>query len=191
MFSRLFGKRSPVDQPPEQAHPHSVPTVKFDAGPVTDRIRADIEAAINGLSDIPKSRRPAIVQAAIQSVSAGRDLAVVARSIDESEIDGMTKARASAIARFVNNRAAALINQQRQLANGITTARWVHVASCVPDPRNATAEEKLRDELHQNTDGKRFDVAKGMQIGERWTLPGYDEGCKCTSESIIPGFEDD
>jgi hypothetical protein len=191
MFSRLFGKRSQADSSPEQPRPLLVPTVKFDAAQVTDRIRADIEAAINGLPDIPKSKRPAIIQAAIHSVSVGRDLAVVARLIDESEIAGMTKARASAIARFVNNRAAALINQQRQLANGITTARWVHIASCVPYPRNATAEEKLRDELHQNADGKRFDVAKGMQIGERWTLPGYDEGCKCTSESIIPGFEDD
>ena len=67
----------------------------------------------------------------------------------------------------------------RQVELGITEAVWRHSgAGKKPRPKHVAAS------------GKRYDVAKGMKIGDKgqWVLPGEEINCRCTSESILPGI---
>jgi len=170
MFEWLFGRKA--------APRHTMPTVSFDSTRVTTEIRADLDATLRLTSDIPASEFARIYQAALDSVSRGRDLAVLAQAL--LTIEGMTKKRAGAISRLLNNRATSLMDRQRQLGLGIKSAIWRYSgASC------ADAD----DDLHSQLDGKKYSIEKGMAVGKRRVWPGMEEDCKCGSSVIIPGFK--
>lgn len=153
-------------------------TVEFRPSPV---VRQAYEAAINEnvtlISSLPAEHISKVSAALMRSVSAGRDLGSFAKHLEEQA--GVTKRRAALIARDQNNKATAVIVRTRQLELGITKARWKHShAGKHPRPSHVAA------------DGKIYDVAKGMHLDGKWTHPGEEINCRCTSESIIPGLED-
>lgn len=57
------------------------------------------------------------------------------------------------------------------------------------NPKKPSAEDIRQDAAHKAADGKRYEVVKGMLMDGRLTMPGRDEGCKCISRSVIPGFD--
>jgi hypothetical protein len=108
----------------------------------------------------------------------------------QMNINGMTKQRAGAISLSLNNKATALMNRDQQVSLGVKYAIWVYSgAPCQTNPKKPSAKDIHLDATHKAADGKRYEVAKGMFLNGRWTLPGRDEGCKCASRSIIPGFD--
>lgn len=178
-LKRLGHKRTETVEPE-----HTIPTVKFDASRVTDAIKNDIWKNIS-LLEIDREYVDRVYDAAIRSISAGRDLSVLHDTLMQLNIGGMTKRRAGEIALFLNNRATALMNSQRQEVIGIKQARWLYSgAPCEIDPKKPTGQ----DAAHRAANGKLFDVSKGMLLNGKWTLPGAEPGCRCVSKSIVPGF---
>lgn len=169
----------------ETAEPeHSIPTVEFDAARVTDAIKDDIWKNIL-LLELDRACVDRVYQAAVRSISAGRDLRELHDTLMQLNIGGMTKRRAAEIARFLNNSATALMYRQREEAIRIKQARWLYSgASCEIDPKKPTGQ----DASHRAANGKLFDVSKGMLLNGNWTLPGAEPGCRCVSKSIVPGF---
>jgi len=161
-----------------------IPTVGFDALRVTKEVKADIRNNILLLGIDSKCVDP-VYDAAVRSVSAGRDLSLLYNALMQLNISGMTKRRAGEIARLLNNRATALMNRQRQEAIGIKQAVWLYSgAPCEINPKKPTGQ----DAAHRTANGKSFDVSKGMLLNGTWTWPGVEPGCRCVSKSIIPGF---
>jgi hypothetical protein len=92
-------------------------------------------------------------------------------------IDGMTKRRAAEIAGILNNKATALMQRTRQVALGITQAKWLYSgAPCKLNPKSSLAPDERQDAAHKTANGKLFDVGKGMFLDGKWTWPGVEPG---------------
>jgi hypothetical protein len=96
-----------------------IPTVKFDASEVTDAVKADLKKNIMLLGEIDKNHFEPVYDAALRSISAGRNMHVLYSALIQMNINGMTKRRAGDIARLLNNKATALMQRIRQESLGI------------------------------------------------------------------------
>ncbi len=164
---------------------YGIPTVKFDASRVTDTIKADLRKNIMLLEEIDRNHFDQVYDAALRSISAGRDLSVLYNVLMQMNINGMTKRRAGEIALLLNNKATALMNRERQEALGIKQALWLYSgAPCEINPKRPTGQ----DAAHRAANGKLFDVSRGMFLDGKWTWPGVELGCRCVSKPIVPGF---
>lgn len=73
---------------------------------------------------------------------------------------------------------------------GIKYAIWMYSgAPCHTNRKNSSAKDIRQDTAHRAANGKRYEVAEGMLLNGRLTLPGREEGRKCASRSIIPGLD--
>lgn len=166
-----------------------IPTVKFDDSLVTEAVKADLKKNIMLLGEIDKNNFEQVYDAALRSISAGRDLFLFTSALVQMNIDGMTKQRAADIARLLNNKATALMQRTRQAALGITQAKWLYSgAPCKINPKNSSDHENRQDAAHRDANGKLFDVSKGMFLDGKWTWPGVEPGYRCVSNSVVPGF---
>lgn len=156
----------------------TIPTVKFDASQVTDAIREGIAQTLRTLPEIAPQHFDAIYEASLLSVSSGRDAFVLSQALLAI---GVSRTRAGQIARLINNRATGQMNVSRQQSLGITHAIW-------RAPGGAPCGDPEMTALHQSLDGKRYEIAKGILVGKRRIYPGTEEGCRCTSTSVIPGL---
>jgi hypothetical protein len=164
---------------------YGIPTVNFDASRVTDAVKADIMKNIMLLEGIDKNQFDRVYDAALRSICAGRDLALLYNVLLELNINGMTKRRAGEIAFLLNNKATALMNRERQEALGIKQALWLYSgAPCEINPKRPTGQ----DAAHRAANGKPFDVSKGMFLDGKWTWPGVEPGCRCVSKAVVRAF---
>ncbi len=178
MIFRWFSK----GREPEHPAKHALPTVRFEASRVTETVKADLLASINEFEDLPVGEEEAIYEVALNSITRGRDLGMLAKALTEL---GVQKARAAYIASFLHNRATSLMQGERALASGLTEAKWTYSgAPCVTT--NPPIEEELRrDALHKAANGKSYPIASGMLMDGRRVFPGREPGCKCIGSPIV------
>jgi len=168
----------------------TMPTVKIDSSVVSENGKTDLLRNIELLDDVEKIHVKPIYELALRSIVAGGDLHLFCTELMKMGIDGMTKGRASEIGRALSNKAKATISRERQAALGITHATWMYAnAPCMKDPRHPTDTEAQQDSAHRSANGKKFEVGKGLFLDGKWTWPGVEEGCKCSSRAVLPGLE--
>lgn len=197
IFSKLMssirggGKpKSTVEPVESMASSRTLPTVKFDPKLVTETVKIDVENNIRALKDFDEGHYQQVYEAALRSISKGRDLAGLVVAILELNLPGMTKQRASEISQSLHNKATALINRDKQLALGIKYAVWMcSDAPCQVNPKKPSAKDIRQNAAHKAANGKQYEVTKGMLLNGRYRTPGWDDGCKCSSQSIIPGLD--
>jgi hypothetical protein len=81
-----------------------------------------------------------------------------------------------------------VMTKERQESLGINHAIWLYSgAPCDVNPKKPKGRQNAS---HRAADGKQYEVSKGMHLNGKWTWPGYEDGCKCVSRSIIPGLSD-
>ena len=147
---------------------------------ITPAIRDALEATtaenVALIKSIGSQYLTAIEGHVMRSITVGRDLAPLARSLEHQF--GVTKRRAALIARDQNNKATAVIVRERQNDLGVK-AIWVH-SRAGKEPRPT----------HLANDGKEYDPKEGWydpDVKERiW--PGTLINCRCVSRSVIPGL---
>lgn len=123
------------------------------------------------------------VQAKVwDSVQRGGDLGSLVTDLRKSY--GVAQRRAEVIARTENNKAKAVIEQTRRVELGIKEAIWMH-SSAGKEPRPT----------HVAMNGKRYKIKTGMYDPDprvaAHILPGELIECRCSSRTVIPGFEDE
>jgi uncharacterized protein with gpF-like domain len=178
---RIFGRIAPG----AELRPDGIPTVSFDASRVSEAVKADLRNNILLLRDVDEHHFDQVYEAALRSITAGRDLSVLYNALMRMNIAGMTKGRASDIAHLLNNNATALMTRERLDTLGIKQAVWRYSgAPCEINPKTPTGQ----DAAHRAANGKSFDVSKGMFLNGKWTWPGTEPGCRCVSKSCVPGF---
>ena len=160
-----------------------IPTIKFDASRITETVKADLKKYILLFGEINQNHFEQIYDAALRSISAGRDLSLLYNVL--IQMDGITKRRAGEIALLLNNKATALMSKERQESLAIKQAQWLY--SGVPCEINSSVPTG-QDVAHKAASGKLFDVRKGMFLDGKWTWPGVEPGCRCVSKAVIPGF---
>ena len=169
---------------------YAIPTVKFDPKRVTEAVKVDLKKNIRKIKELDESHFDKIYEGALRSISRGRDLATLFNAIMELNLPSMTKQRAGEISRSLNDKATARMNRDRQVSVGIEYATWAYSgAPCYVNRKKPSAKDIRQDAAHKAADGKRYEVAKGMLLNGRLTLPGREEGCKCASRSIILGLD--
>ncbi len=181
----LFRRSRPSSEPAVT----SIPTVTFDSSRVTGPVKADILSTLRECEDIPKDKLPAINVAAVMAIEKGGDLHTLHTAIMSNGIAGMTKRRASEIARHVQSRATSLMNVERMAGLGIEEAVWVYSgAPCYLNTKSPLPEQLALDAAHKAADGRRYWVREGLTIDGKRTWPGREVGCKCVSKAVMAGF---
>ena len=166
---------------------HGMPTVKFDPSTVSESVKANLQRNIGLLDDIEKKHVKQIYEISLRSVVSG-DLYLFCTELMNMHIQGMTTGRAAEIGRSLSNKAKAIISNERRTALGITHAVWMYAhAPCMKNPRRPADAEIQQDAAHKAADGKRYDLRKGLLVDGKWTWPGVENGCKCSSRIVLPG----
>jgi len=161
------------------------PDAMIGSSTVSKGVKANLRRNIELLGGLEKGQVQKIYEAALRSVALGRDLSML--HVELMEVAGMNAGRAAEVALTLNARATAQINREHQASLGIVHAKWIHAnAPCMRDSIFPTAEDLKQDSAHRSASGKRYAVSKGLFVDGKWTWPGVEEGCKCTSRSILP-----
>jgi hypothetical protein len=181
MFGWGKKERDPKGQKDRGPGPqiYGIPTVKFDAAKVTEVVKVDLRKNIQSLKEIDAGDFDKIYEAALRSISAGRALHILYQAL--MTIEGMHRRRAEDISRSLNNKATALMQAEEQKRLGIKYATWLY--------SGAPCGDLDQDAAHKGANGKPYAVNKGMLLNGQWTRPGYEDGCKCVSKSMIVGFD--
>ncbi len=156
-------------------------TVRFKPTPgVVDAMTASVTENVSLIKSIGSQYFGRIEQAVMRSAMAGGDVGALAR--DLQRIKGVDARRAALIARDQNSKMTAIVVRERQREIGIKYAIWMH-SHGGHQPRPS----------HLANDGKRYNVETGWfdPDEQQWIHPGWLINCRCTSRSLIPGFEDD
>jgi len=153
---------------------------------MTDAVLVDLKENIRVLPEVGADDFETVYQAAFQAISAGGALHIISAAL--MGIDGMTKGRAADISRSLNFKTKAIMNAEQQTKLGITYAIWCYSgAPCQLHPKLPGGEEQ--DAAHKAANGKPYLISRGMFLNSEWTWPGRQDGCKCSSKSMIPGLD--
>jgi len=144
---------------------------------MNDVMQATIGEQVGLIRSIASEHLSQVEGMVMRSVQSGRDLGTLTKDLERRY--GVTRRRAALIARDQNNKATASMNRVRQESLGITQAIWRH-SHAGREPRRS----------HLAADGKTYDVKKGMFLDGEWTWPGREINCRCTSQAVIPGWDD-
>lgn len=154
-------------------------SIRFKMTPaMRDAFNAVRAENVSLIKSIGSQHLAKVEQLVMQSVSQGRDLGQLTKALEKNY--GLTRKRASLIARDQNNKATAVMRRVRETELGITEGKWLH-----------SAGGKHPREKHVAFNGKRFKLAEGHDFGDGLgpVLPGTAINCRCTWVAVIPGFE--
>jgi len=155
-------------------------TVKFSPTPGSvSAYRAVLSENVNLIKSIPDQYLKDVESSVWQSVMKGGDLHQLTKDLKRNY--GVSQRRAEFIARDQNNKAKAIMENERRKEIGIKRAIWLHSGGG-KEPRPT----------HVAMNGKAYDLKKGMYDSavKEFVWPGVLPNCRCTSQAIIPGLED-
>lgn len=159
---------------------------------MNDILQATVGENISLIKSIPSQYFTQVEGAVLRAAAEGRDLKTVLdiigpkvdltrirmgrkpRESDRSYI-ARVRRRAAFIARDQANKATSYMHTARQLELGITEATWMH----------SGAGKHPRPE-HVAFSGQTYDIKKGAYLEGRWTWPGVEPNCRCTSRPKLP-----
>lgn len=152
-------------------------TVKFTATKASrEAYKAVAAQQVNLIKSIPQQFLKDVEQQVWSSVMAGSDMATLSRGIKKKY--KIANKRAALIARDQNHKAMAVIENVRRMELGLTHAIWKH-SGAGKEPRPS----------HVAASGVKYDLKKGLYLEGKWTYPGMEINCRCTSITVIPGLE--
>lgn len=153
-------------------------TIKFRPTPAQrDILKATIQANVGLIKSIPQHYLGSVEGSVFRAVQQGGDLGQLTRDLQHHH--GVTRRRASFIARDQGAKATSALGRVRQLELGIERAVWRH-----------SHGGKTPRKTHIAMNGKTYDIKEGMwdSDADRFIQPGELINCRCTSRSVIPGL---
>lgn len=150
-------------------------TVKFQPTAASrEAYRAIAAEQVNLIRSIPQKYLADVQSATWNSVMKGSDMSALYKDIKSKY--PIADRRAKLIARDQNHKATAVLENVRRMELGITHAVW----------RHSGAGKEPRPE-HVAASGKRYKLKDGMYLEGKWTYPGMEINCRCTSSAVILG----
>jgi uncharacterized protein with gpF-like domain len=155
-------------------------TIKFKPTKAqTDLIDATTKANVALIKSIPQQYLTNVQGLVFRAIQTGGDLGTLTKELQTQH--GVTRRRASFIARDQSNKATAALKRARQTELGIEEEAWRHSGGGKhPRPSHVKAG---KDRVRYRVDTGWLDPATGRRI---W--PGTEAGCRCVGRSIIPGL---
>lgn len=152
-------------------------SVRFQLSPLqTDLMDAIVHENVALIRSIPAQHLTQVEGIVMRSVTAGRDLSIITRDLQEQF--GVTRRRAALIATQQNNSATGKLQAVRQAELGLVV-EWLH-----------SSGDRVPRPTHKANSGKTYDPARGWYdpAEKRFILPGELIGCTCTSKVRVPGL---
>jgi uncharacterized protein with gpF-like domain len=163
-------------------------TVEFKVSP---EIRAIMSTAVvenvGLIKSIASQHLQRVEGLVMRNVQKGNDLHTLQKEL-QAQFD-LPKNRATLIAKDQTFKLNSVVTKARQTQAGIRRAHWMH--------SNITAKGHFRPEhlafsRGQHTPGAHgpiYEVERGAFLEGRWTWPGFEINCRCSSRPVIEGFE--
>lgn len=164
-------------------------SVKFTMTPaMKDVLAATVQENVSLIKSIPAQYFTQVEGIVARGVATGNDLSQISKDLQAQF--GVSKRRASLIARHQTSSANATLTRARQLSLGLTRAVWVHShAGKVPRRTHAEAgREKIEFDLATGWWDPEAKRKKGGGFEGAYILPGTLIGCRCVSRVIIPAL---
>lgn len=131
------------------------------------------------IRSIPEKYFTEVESMVFRSIAKGGDRKQLADEIEREfgKRHGITRRRAEFIARDQVRKATSALSNARQQAAGIKKGIWLHSGGG-NQPRHK----------HVQANGKKFDLDKGLPIGDKgqYVLPGEEPSCGCTWKPVLP-----
>lgn len=142
-----------------------------------DVMDATVGEQVGLIKSIPQQYLTQVEGLVMRSVAKGGDLQQLKKDLLKRY--NITAKRAGLIARDQNNKATTMMHRARCQELELFEQEWMHShAGKEPRPKHVAA------------DGKRYDVRKGLKVGDKgqWVHPGEEINCRCVGRVIIPGM---
>lgn len=133
------------------------------------KISAKIAENVSLITNLPAQYLDGVQGVVMRSIENGTNLEMLNKELVYRY--GISKKRASLIARDQTIKANMAFNRQRQIDAGITTAVWVH---------SGLGVEKRHSHVKAGKDKLEFDLQKGALIDGEYIMPGQLINCRCT-----------
>lgn len=151
-------------------------TVRFRMSkPMRQVVQASLNAQVTLITSIADEHVKRVEGYVMRAIQSGQDLAQLTGNLEDGL--GIAKRKAAFIARDQVSKATATMARTRAQELGCEEAYWLHSAG----------GKKPRPE-HVAFSGKRYSLAKGAYLEEKWTHPGVEPNCRCVSRPILPGM---
>lgn len=138
-------------------------------------MESSIAENVGLIKSIPKKYHDEILGDVMRTVGEGGNLQELTKKL--SKHSDLTAKRISLIARDQTAKATALLDKQKAIESGFTTAVW----------KKSIAGMTHRKD-HAEADGKEFDISEGCLISGEYILPRMKINCKCSYKLVIKGF---
>jgi uncharacterized protein with gpF-like domain len=163
-------------------------TVEFKVSPQVQAIMdSAVQENVGLIRSIAAEHLQRVEGIVMRNVQKGSDLRTMTRELHE-QFDVPLK-RAAFIARDQNSKMGSAITRARQMQAGIKRARWMHSNVTAPGHFRPEHLSFSRGEHSPGAKGPIYIVADGAYLEGRWTHPGFEINCRCTSRIILEGFE--
>lgn len=159
--------------------------MRFDASRVTSSIKGDLWTEVQRFEDLPYGEEQAIYDAALCSIAAGHDLSILSEALLQMGVD---KRRSADISRYLNSRAATLMQIEQYRLLGIERGKWLYSGAACHNG-DPTPQDLQRDRDHDQASGRVYLLSKGMRIGNRYTHPRLEPDCKCVFGPAFKGID--
>lgn len=165
-------------------------TVEFKVSP---EVRAIMNSAVTEnvglIKSIASQHLQRVEGIVMRNVEAGHDLHTMTKEL-HAQFD-VPKQRAAVIARDQTSKLNSVIVKARQGQAGIKRAVWMHSNITAP---GHFRPEHLSFSKGTHTDGPTgkgpaYVVAEGAYLEGKYTWPGFEINCRCTSRPLLEGFE--
>lgn len=145
-----------------------------------EQYHAVLHENVGLIKSIPEEFLKDVATSVWQSVMRGGDMGTLRKDLQANY--GVSHRRASFIARDQNNKAKAVIENTRRRELGITEAVWRH---------SGGGKVPRSHHVKWGADKLVFKLADGVYdpLAKQQCWPGTLPNCRCTSKSIIPGFD--
>jgi hypothetical protein len=163
-------------------------SVKFKVSPEVGGImRSAVVENVGLIKSIPEQHLQRVEGIVMRNVQRGNDLHTMTRELHQ-QFD-LPLSRAKLIAKDQTFKLNSVITKARQSQAGVKRAHWMH--SNVRTPGHFRPEHlAFSDGRHTpGAKGPIYVVSEGAYLEGRWTWPGYEINCRCSSRGVIEGFE--
>lgn len=138
----------------------------------TKIIESGIAENVGLIKSIPQKYHEQVQGSVMRTVGIGGDLQQLTKEL--SKYSNLTSKRINLIARDQTAKATALLDRQKAIDTGFTTAIW---------QKSIAGKTHRKD--HAEANNTEFDISKGCLISGEYILPRMKINCKCSYKLVI------
>jgi hypothetical protein len=150
----------------------------------------DLILKVQAVVDLDEANASVIARNAPRWASYEDDLERIAIEIEALCVESLSSEQAADLACLIGTNFITQHARRRQLAAGLTRAKWLYSGTpCMPHRSGAADADLRRDAAHKAANGTVYELEKGLYLDGKLTFPGSEPWCKCMALPAVLGFD--